>query len=158
MARLFFALVALTLASGCGGGSAPPAELGGLWSAGPAACAAGVGVRLESDAIVAAYQDQSETLFARPRYAVLEHDDLSRVRIESALPRRPGGPRVGGRGVLVLAQAPDGRIAADSHTLLDGRTGAARLQLEDDPAFTLLALQPCGGPRGRGGLRGLTAR
>lgn len=156
---MLIALAGLALASGCGGASAPPAELGGLWSATPAACAAGVGVRFTERAIVAAYQDQNETLFARPRYEVLA-GDIFRVRIEYALPHRAGGARVaGGRGVLVLAQGADGRLAAETHAILDGRTGAARLRLEGDSAKTLLALGPCGQRSGRSvGLRGLTAR
>jgi len=156
MARVLFALAALAFASGCGA-SAPPAELGGLWSSGPAACAADVGVRFTSRAIVAAYQDQNETLFARPRYQVLAREPF-RVRIEYRLPRRASRAS-DGRGVLVVLQAEDGRLEAESHAMLDGRTGAARLRMQDDPAMSLLALAPCGPRGGRSvGLRGLTAR
>lgn len=157
MARLLIALAGLALASGCSV-SAPPAELQGLWSAGPAACAEGVGVRFNADAIVAAYQDQHEVLFARPRYEVLAGESF-RVRIEYKLPRRTGAPRVAGaRGVLIVSQAEDGRLAAESHALMDGRTGAARLRMRDDPATSLLALEPCGARGGRSvGLRGLTS-
>jgi len=158
MARMLIALASLTLAAGCGPAPAPPLELDGLWSAGPAACSEDVGVRFTAEAIVAAYQDQEETLFAAPRYAVLDGDPF-RVRIEYRLPRAGGRGVAGARGVLVLAQAEDGALSAESHALLDGRTGAARLRLRDDPATKLLALEPCGPRRGRGvGLRGLTAR
>lgn len=157
MARVLFALAALALASGCGGASAPPVELDGLWSSGPAACAADVGVRFTPGAIVAAYEDQSETLFAQPQYQVVSNEPF-RVRIEYRLPRRPGGGGVAGaRGVLVVAETEDGRLMAESHSMRDGRTGAARMRMKDDPAFALLALEPCGPRRGRSpGLRGLT--
>lgn len=156
MARLMIALAGLALAAGCSAGAAPPAELGGLWSAGPAACEAGVGVRFAPGAIVASYQGQNETLFLQPRYQVLADNDAFRVRIEYAL---PGGARVGGRGVLVLALNEDGSLTPETHTMLDARTGAARTRLIDDPAKALLALSPCGPARGRGvGLRGFTAR
>lgn len=156
MARFLIALGLLALACGCGA-SAPPAALSGLWSPGPAACEAQVGVRFTPRAIVAAYQEQSETLFASPRYEVLAGESL-RVRIEYALPRRTGAPHVAGaHGVLVLAFGADGALHAESHTLMDGRTGAARVRLEDDPAQTLLSLRPCGPRPGRAtGLRGLS--
>jgi len=158
MARLLIALASLTLAAGCGAAPAPPIELDGLWSAGPAACSEDVGVRFTPDAIVAAYQDQQEILFAAPRYEVLG-DEPFRVRIEYRLPHAGVRGVAGARGVLVLAQADDGALSTESHALLDGRTGAARMRLKDDPATTLLALEPCGPRRGRGvGLRGLTAR
>jgi hypothetical protein len=82
MARLILALASLAFAAGCSAGAAPPAELGGLWSAGPAACDAGVGVRFEADAIVISYQNQDETLFLQPRYSVHESAEAFRVRIE----------------------------------------------------------------------------
>ena len=52
-ALLFVAFVA----SACAGPAHPPAELNGLWSSGPAACAAGVGVRFGPDKIEIVYQD-----------------------------------------------------------------------------------------------------
>lgn len=157
MARLLFAFAALALASGCGGASAPPAELDGLWSSGPAGCEADVGVRFTEHAIVAAYEDQNETLFAHPRYDVIDTEPF-RVRIEYQLPRRPGGGGVAGaRGVLVVMETDDGRLMAERHAMLDGRTGAARMRMKEDPALALLALEPCGPRRGRSpGLRGLT--
>lgn len=155
---MFIALVGLAFAAGCSP-PAPPAELQGLWSAGPAACAEHVGVRFTPHAIVAAYQEQTETLFARPRYEVLTQEPF-RVRIEYQLPQRVrAAGAIGGRGVIVLAQAEDGRIEAESHALLDGRTGAARMRMQNDPAVSLFTLEPCGPTRGRGvGLRGLTSR
>lgn len=153
MARMWIALAGLALAAGCSAASRPPAELDGLWSSGPAACAEGVGVRFLSDAIVAAYQDQRETLFARPRYAVLEDGQTFRVRIEYSMP----SGRAYGRGVLVVERANDGGLAAQTHALMDTRTGAAHMRLQDDPAKALLALHPCGPQHGRrGGLRGLS--
>lgn len=154
MARTLLALALAGLAAGCGGVQAPPPALHGLWGPGPAACEAGVGVRFTAGAIVAAYQDQAEPLFAAPRYEVLSADPF-RVRIEYRLPAGPGG----GRGVLVLVQDEAGRLSAETHALLDARTGAARLRLEGDPAARLMALEPCGPrPGSATGLRGLSAR
>jgi len=137
----------------------PPAELGGLWSAGQAACAAGVGVRFTEDAIEAVYENQRETLFASPRYRLEGRGDAFRVRIQYDLPHRPGGARgLGARGVLVLARDDAGRLAPVRHNMLDGRTGAARLRFVDDPAVAALSLEPCGPHPWRGGLRGLSTR
>ncbi|MCR6645680.1 MAG: hypothetical protein NVV62_14785 [Terricaulis sp.] len=156
MARTLIALALLGLAAGCGGVSAPPQALHGLWGPSVAACEAGVGVRFTPGAVVAAYQDQAEPLFAAPRYEVLNADPF-RVRIEYRLPAK-AGPGAG-RGVLVLAQDEAGRLSAVTHAFLDARTGAARLRLEGDPAARLMALQPCGPrPGSATGLRGLTAR
>jgi hypothetical protein len=145
MARAIFALFgAAVAAAGCAG-PRPPSELSGLWSAGPAACAAGVGVRFSDDAIEAVYDRQVETLFERPRYEVLEDiGQTFRVRITYELPQLAGGARsVGAHGVLVLARQPGGGIAPERHTLMDARTGAARLRIAEDPATTLLTLEPC---------------
>jgi hypothetical protein len=154
MARALLPLAALTLAlAGCGG-SSPPAELAGLWSAGPSACAAGVGVRFGPRAIEAVYEEQRETLFERPRYQV-EAGKTLRIRIVYDLPRMPGGARsTGARGVLILARQPGGGIAPIAHNLTDARTGAARLRMRDDPAIGLLTLQPCAGEPWREDLRG----
>lgn len=156
MPRLRLALVGLALLAGCGGGVRTPSELGGLWSAGQAACAAGVGVRFTPEAIEAVYDEQRETLFARPRYQVLERGEQFRVRIVYELPHRPGGARIAGaRGVLVLVRDED-RIELASHAMMDGRTGAARMRIGDDPVSAALSLEPCGPHPWRGGLRGLT--
>lgn len=154
-ARLFLVL-GLGLAAAACGGSAPPRELHGLWSAGQAACAAGVGVRFGSDAIQAVYDQQRETLFEHPTYEVEGHGDAFRVRISYELPRRPGGAHVvGARGSLVLVRDGRGGIVPEAHNLIDGRTGAARVQLDNDPALAVLSLKPCGEDHPfREGLRG----
>lgn len=141
-ARQLIFLVGL-LAIGCAP-SRPPAELAGLWSSGPAACSAGVGVRFRANAIEAVYAGGDEVLFKRPRYAVEPSGQSFQVRITYDLPVLPGGARsAGAHGVLVLRQQPDGSLAAMRHALSDTRTGAVRVRLENDPAARLLALQPC---------------
>jgi hypothetical protein len=147
------ALLGLALA-GCVA-APPPPQLGGLWSAGPAACAAGVGVRFGPNAIEAVYDRDVETLFAHPRYEVETGGDVFRVRIVYDLPELPNGiSNRGAHGVLVLAQQPDGSIAPERHALIDARTGAARTRLVNDPAAALLSLQPCGAHPWREELRG----
>jgi hypothetical protein len=140
-----FALFLLCLAPACAGPARPPEELGGLWSAGPAACAAGVGVRFNADAIEVVYEDETATLFDHPRYQ-LESSGISfRVRITYDLPRVTGGARVAGaRGVVVLARQPGGGIAPLTHSIVDARTGAARMRIAGDPAVAALTLSPCG--------------
>lgn len=140
----FSLLVLLTVLAACSGRGAP-SQLSGLWSAGPAACAAGVGVQFGPDAIRAVYENESEVLFANPRYALRSDGQTFRVRIIYDLPRVAGAAHVvGSRGVLVLARQRDGGIAPVRHTLIDGRTGAARLRMVGDPAIDLMTLQPCG--------------
>ncbi|WP_395644848.1 hypothetical protein [Terricaulis sp.] len=141
--------------AGCSG-ARPPPELHGLWSAGPAACDAGVGVRFGSDAIQAVYDSERQTLFEHPRYRVEEGGDDFRVRIFYDLPRHPGGARsVGAKGVLILVREPDGRLGMEAHNLLDARTGTARVRIADDPARTALSLEPCDSQHPwREGLRG----
>ena len=156
MRRNFIVPVIALLLAACGG-SAPPAELAGLWSAGQAACAAGVGVRFTAHAIETVYGERSEVLFAEPAYSLEGSGDTMRVRITYVLPHRPGGAKsIGARGMLVLARGVDGRIVPESHNLLDGRTGAARLRISQDPAREVLNLTPCGPSPWRGGLRGLS--
>lgn len=152
--RMAMALSALALA-GCAGGD-PPDELAGLWSPGPAACAAGVGVRFEADAIQAVYDEQIETLFARPRYEVeANDDDIFRVRIDYDLPRIAGAARSPNQhGVLLLERRPDGGIAPETHAMADPRTGSMRTRIADDPVARLMTLQPCGSHPWSGGLRG----
>lgn len=120
-----------------------------------AACEAGVGVRFGGESIDAVYDDaQSETLFAHPRYEVLEDGRDFRVRITYELPYVAGGARTAGsHGVLVLAREAD-RLAPVAHTLIDGLTGAARVRLVDDPADVALSLTPCGAHPWREPLRG----
>lgn len=156
MARVRPLLAVLGLAlTGCAGAH-PPEALDGLWSAGPAACASGVGVRFRADAIEAVYDDEVEILFERPRYEIeTETSEAFQVRIVYDLPRPRGGSRVvGAHGVLTLARQPDGGIAPVAHALMDGRTGAARVRLVNDPAAALMTLEPCGAHPWREQLRG----
>jgi hypothetical protein len=156
-ARLVTAWLGLFLATGCSGGSQPPAELAGLWSAGPAACAAGVGVRFGPRAIEAVYEEQRETLFERPRYRVEGLGENFRVRITYALPRLPGGARsLGAHGVIVMVRRGVGVVPA-AHNLMDGRTGSARLRIANDAAIRALTLTPCGAHPWREQLRGRAA-
>jgi len=155
MQRATALLFVLCLAPACAGPSSPPPELGGLWSAGPAACAAGVGVRFNTDAIEVVYEDETATLFEHPRYELESSGQSFRVRITYSLPRVTGGARVAGtHGVVVLARQPSGGIAPLTHAIVDGRTGSARLRLADDPAVTALTLAPCGADPWKEDLRG----
>jgi len=136
-------LISIFAASACTA-KAPP-ELAGMWSTGPAACEANVGVRFEGHAIQASYDRHRETLFENPRYTLLRGGRMFRIRIVYDLPRLPGGAySVGARGVVILARQTDGRIAPEIHNLLDARTGAARLQFVGDPAVAALTLMRCG--------------
>ncbi|MEZ5960477.1 MAG: hypothetical protein R3C30_08610 [Hyphomonadaceae bacterium] len=148
-------LSVIFLVSACAERSHPPAELAGLWSAGPAACAAGVGVRFEADAIEVVYEDEAQSLFDHPRYNLESSGETFRVRITYDLPRVTGGARVAGsHGVLVLARQPDGRIAPLMHSISDARTGAARMRIGEDPVAQALSLEPCGAHPWREDLRG----
>lgn len=152
--RLFIAWLGLSVAGGCGAPHPPPPELSGLWSANPAACEAGVGVEFRTNAIQAVYDDERRTLFENPRYEVEASDDAFRVRIIYDLPELAGGARsAGAYGALVLQQVGAG-IAPVSHTLIDPRTGAARLRIANDPAMRALSLTPCGNHPWREPLRG----
>lgn len=155
MARAHLSLLLLGLAlAGCAG-PRPPEELGGLWSAGPAACAAGVGVRFKADAIEAVYDREVETLFANPRYQIEGIGDAFRVRVTYDLPQVAGAAQVAGaHGVLLLARQPDGSIAPMAHSLVDRRTGAAHVRISNDPANVLMTLEPCGAHPWREQLRG----
>lgn len=144
-------------ASACAGPAPPPAELQGLWSSGLAACGAGVGLRFETDAIEAVYEDETQTLFDHPRYRLERSGEGFSVRITYQLPRVAGGARVAGaRGVLVLARQPNGGLAPLSHSIVDGRTGSARMRIGEDPAVQALTLTPCGDHPWREDLRGRT--
>lgn len=152
--RQLIAWLALSVAGGCGASQPPPAELAGLWSAGPAACAAGVGVEFGAEAIAAVYEDERDVLFQHPRYHVEGRDEQFRVRITYDLPRVPGGARsAGAYGIVVLARE-GATIAPVTHALVDPRTGAARLRIENDPAVTALTLTPCGNHPWQEPLRG----
>lgn len=139
--------------TGCGS-DRPPTELAGLWSAGPAACEAGMGMRFEDNAIAAVYDGQREVLFQRPRYRVEEHGEEFRVRVSYDLPHLPGGAQsVGAYGVLVLTRDKEGVLRPSSHNLIDARTGSVRMRIVGDPALSF-ALQPCGPHPWREILRG----
>lgn len=154
--RAIIAWLGVALAAGCAR-SAPPPELDGLWSPSEAACAAGVGIRFTPEAIEAVYHGEAEVLFAAPVYDLERGGEAFRVRITYALPRPVGGAAVvGARGVLVLERA-GGRLEAAAHNLIDHRTGAARLRIEDDPAMMTMSLQPCGRHPWGDELRGLSA-
>jgi hypothetical protein len=145
MSRALALLSLMLIVSACAGPPEPPAELDGLWSAGPAACAAGVGVRFEADAIQAVYENEAQILFSRPRYELESPGESFRVRIVYELPRVTGGVRVtGARGRLVLARQSDGSLAPLTHSIIDARTGSARMRIADDPVLRALTLAPCG--------------
>ena len=157
MKRAVALLFVTFLASACAGPARPPAELNCLWSAGPAACAAGIGVRFEPDSIEVVYADGTQTLFDHPRYKRESSGESFRVRITYQLPRVAGGARVAGaHGVLVLARQPNGGLAPLTHSIVDARTGSARMRIADDPALQALTLAPCGAHPWREDLRGRT--
>lgn len=156
MARLrqLIAWFGLSVAGGCADAQPPPPELSGLWSAGQAACAAGVGVEFGSDTISAVYEDERQTLFQQPRYQVEAVGEAFRVRVTYALPRRPGGAAsAGAHGVLVLVRN-GATITPIAHSLVDRRTGATRMRIANDAAVRALTLTPCGDHPWREPLRG----
>lgn len=158
MKRTTALLFLTTLAAACAGPTHPPAELNGLWSSGPAACAAGIGVRFESDKIEVVYEDSTQTLFEHPRYNLESNDRSFRVRITYDLPRVTGGTRVAGaHGVLVLARQSGGGLAPVTHSIVDARTGSQRMRIADDPVVQALTLTPCGAHPWREDLRGREA-
>lgn len=153
--RSLFAALGLALGVGACSSSRPPPDLWGLWSAGDAACAAGVGVRFGADAISAVYDEQRETLFDNPQYDVEGTGDRFRVRIRYDLPRRPGGAYVtGAHGVVVLERSAQGGLQVATHNFTDARTGAVRVRVTEDPAAAALTLKPCGDHPWRESLRG----
>jgi hypothetical protein len=156
MALLFVTL----LASACAQPSHPPAELNGLWSAGPAACAAGVGVRFEGDAIQVVYEDETQTLFDHPRYKLESSGESFRVRItyESAARDRRGACC---RVLTACSCWRDSRMVGSrplTHSIIDARTGSARMRIGDDSAVQALTLAPCGAHPWREELRGARIR
>ena len=135
----------------------PPRELAGLWSAGPAACAADIGVRFEPGEVALRYApEQSQTLMESPRYALERRGARLRVRISYRLPGAGGDVARGARGVMVLERDNDGWLKVDSHLLEDTRTGAARVRLQDDPVARAFRLRQCGPNAWIEGLRGMT--
>lgn len=159
MARVGWILASLgvSLVAACGARAEPPSELAGLWSTGDASCAAGIGIRFTPAAIEAVYENgEAETLFVRPRYDLLNAGENFRVRVTYALPLAPGAAqRPGAHGVIILARRGE-LIAPESHSLVDGMTGSARMRIADDSVITALTLQPCGRHAWRDPLRGLT--
>lgn len=151
--RRFTALLVLLALAGCA--PKPPRELAGLWSAGPAACAAGVGLRFTPSAVEAIYGDDTQVLFAKPRYERLEGERL-RVRIAYALPVQPGGARSGARGVLVMERGRDGWLRPVAHRIEDMRTGAVRMPIGQDRSDAALSVRPCGEGARNADLRGRT--
>jgi len=152
--RQLIAAFGLSVAAGCGAAQPPPAELAGLWSAGEAACRGGVGVEFGAEAIAAVYEDERQVLFQHPRYEVEAHGDAFRVRIRYELPRLAGGARSAGAHGVVVLERDGAMIGPVSHTLVDPRTGAARIRISGDPAVTALTLTPCGPHPWREPLRG----
>lgn len=154
--RQSLVLLGLCVAVGCGAARPPPAELDGRWSTTAAACAGGVAVEFGEDAISAIYGRERQILFHHPRYEVQGAGQDFRVRITYDLPQLPGGARsAGAHGVLVLIRA-GARLEPVSHTLIDPRTGAARMRISDDPAARALMLTPCDAHPWREALRGRT--
>lgn len=147
--RLAAAFALCLLIAGCGGG--PPKQLEGMWSAGPAACAAGIGLEFRGDTVDAVYVDDRDVLFARPRYQVVRAADPFRVRIRYDL---PGHARGAGEGVLVLERQEDGRLLPLSHRFENTLTGAVRVSIGPDPIVRAFAVQPCDERAWIGNLRG----
>ncbi len=143
----------LLLLAGCSGG--PPRELSGMWSAGPAACAAGIGLEFGEKAVEAVYVDDREMLFARPRYEVMRRADPFRVRIRYDL---PGRAHSAGAGVLDLERGEDGGLRPISHRFEDALTGSVRISIGDDPIVTAMRIQPCDRRSWIGNLRGRSTR
>lgn len=131
------AILCLLLLSACTGGQAPPRQLAGMWSAGPAACAARIGLEFGPQAVEAVYVDEREALIVRPRYEVLQ-DEPFRVRIRYRLPAARGG-----EGVIELARGADGWLRPTAHRFENGLTGAVRLSIGQDPMLQAMTVRPC---------------
>lgn len=144
-ALLLCGLIGLT--AGCDAG--PPRALHGLWSAGPAACAAGVGLEFGEDAIAAVYGSERETLFVRPRYSESHVGGAMQVAIDYELPQ--GG---GMEGRLVLRRGDDGWLRPVSHLMRNKLTGAARAPIGEDRTALALTVRPCAPDAWLEGLRG----
>ncbi len=152
MRRVFLVLALVVLAASCAGRSAPPRELSGLWSAGPGACDAGIGLRFEESAVAALYAGERETLFANPRYDARRDGDSFEVRIAYDPPG--AAPDGGVRGVLVLRRREDGWLTPIAHHMEDPRTGTTRMRIVDDAMALALTVRPCAEPVWIAGLRG----
>ena len=151
---LVLASTATMALSGCGDGG-PPSELSGLWSAGPAACDARIGVKFEPGAVAALYDKGAEPLLKDASYEIERRGAHVRVRIVYDLPTPAGGARSpGARGILVVERGGDGWLNAVSHRLEDKRTGSARLAIGEDPVASAFHLRKCGPGAWIEGLRG----
>ncbi len=139
------AIALIFAATGCGAG-AGPRELDGLWSTGPGACEAGIGLRFAANAIDAQYGIDRVRLMERTRYTVERGGLRARVRIDYDL-----SPA---RGVLVVERGVDGRLRAVAHSVRDPRTGAARVRLDGDRVAAAFNLGQCGADAWAEGLRG----
>ena len=156
MFRVVAPFCILLALAGCSGARAPE-QLSGLWSSGQAACEAGVGVRFGANAIEAVYDQRAVALFKHPRYRLERSGGEPRIRITYDLPYLPGGVRsAGAHGVVILVRRDDGGIEPASHQMVDPRTGAVRVRVQNDPVRDLLSLQPCGPSPWRSELRGRT--
>ncbi|MBL8548574.1 MAG: hypothetical protein JNJ73_01210 [Hyphomonadaceae bacterium] len=148
------ALSAALALTACGE-EGPPSELAGLWSSGPAACEAGIGVRFKPEAVAAHYSVGDEALLQDPIYQIERRGAHVRVRIVYSLPTQTGGAHSpGARGILVVERGGDGWLNAVSHRLEDRRTGSARLVIANDPVATAFHLRKCGAGAWIEGLRG----
>lgn len=151
--RRALAALALFCLAGCDG---PPKELAGVWSAGPAACAAGVGLEFGARSIDAIYAGERQILFHNPRYAVEHGADGLRISvIYDAPPAGQDDQRV--RGMFVLERGDDGWLRPRGRRLEDPRTGTVRVRIGDDPLTTALAVRRCGPDSFIPGLRGRSA-
>jgi hypothetical protein len=128
-------------------GARPPKELSGLWSTGPAACAAGLGVTFRRDGVWAHYAKDEFVLMAAPRYTVTPTPDGALVRIDYKLPGAPGGVAADlGRGVIELERSRMDRLRPVRSRFVDLRTGAATLPLHAGPMEQAMQLARCPKP------------
>jgi hypothetical protein len=115
-----------------------------LWSTGPAACAAGLGVTFRGDSVRARFEDDEFVLMAAPRYAVARTADGAIIRIEYQLPTEPGGVSGDlGRGVIEIERTDAGRLVPLRRRFVDLRTGSARLPLKAGALEHALTLAKC---------------
>lgn len=123
-----------------------------MWSAGPAACSARIGLEFGAEAIEAIYVDEREALVERPHYEVIQ-DEPFRVRIRYRL---PGGPAVRrtGEGIIDLERISDGSLRPVAHRFENDFTGAVRMSIGADPMVQAMTVRPCDQNAWIGDLRG----